>query len=270
VLFGPRLVEPPGEARSNFEVVNGLLRRFGVEHESVHMTDREMVAQTFARSGYPDLEAVAETGFAERAPADAVAHFADGFAWPDGRFRFAPNWAGAAAKKDYVWVCDPAEMPRFADYMAVNEPTDAVHPFRLATSPSRGFLYSTFSETPGSRRRQPGPTVFIHPADAAAAGVAEGDGVVLGNRRGRVELAAALFDGLPRGVLIAEGVFPNAAHRNGQGINTLIGSDPVSPFGGDAIHDAAVWLRRAQPLLSGTSPSGERSPRRRVSALLQR
>jgi anaerobic selenocysteine-containing dehydrogenase len=41
-------------------------------------------------------------------------------------------------------------------------------PFRLATSPSRSFLNSTFTETPGSRRRQPGPTVLVHPADAAA------------------------------------------------------------------------------------------------------
>ena len=37
----------------------------------------------------------------------------------------------------------------------------------------------------------------------------------------------------------------NAAHANGNGINTLIGSDPVKPFGGAAFHDCAVWLRKA-------------------------
>ena len=64
----------------------------------------------------------------------------------------------------------------------------------------------------------------------------------LGNHRGMVELTAQLFDGMQQGVLIAEGVHPNKAHGGGQGINTLIGSDQVPPFGGVAFHDAAVWI----------------------------
>jgi hypothetical protein len=46
------------------------------------------------------------------------------------------------------------------------------------------------------------------------------------------------------GVLIAEGVYPNSAHGTGQGINMLIGSDQIPPFGGAAFHDAAVWIER--------------------------
>lgn len=34
------------------------------------------------------------------------------------------------------------------------------------------------------------------------------------------------------------------AHRDGAGINTLIGSDPVRPFGGAAFQDTSVWLAR--------------------------
>jgi anaerobic selenocysteine-containing dehydrogenase len=85
----------------------------------------------------------------------------------------------------------------------------------------------------------------VHPADAANLGIAEGDRVVVGNARGEVELTATLFDGMQTGVLIAEGLHPNAAHAGGRGINTLIGSDPVKPFGGAAFHDTSVWLRRA-------------------------
>jgi hypothetical protein len=48
-------------------------------------------------------------------------------------------------------------------------------------------------------------------------------------------------------VVIAEGVFPNKAHRGGQGINTLIDATPVAPFGGAAFHDAAVWVRPEHP-----------------------
>jgi anaerobic selenocysteine-containing dehydrogenase len=247
VLYGPKLVEAPGEARSNFRVVSDLLARLGVDDRTLRMTDRDVVAETFRMSRFGELDEIEKSGFVDRERPDHEAHFANGFAWPDGRFRFAPNWQGAADKKGYVWVCEPAEMPRFADYIPTLDPADAEHPFRLATSPSRSFLNSTFSETPGSRRRQPAPTVMVHPEDAVALGIVDGDRVVLGNRRGRVDLTAALFDGLPRGVLVAEGLHPNKAHGNGQGINTLTSATPVRPFGGVAFHDTAVWLRRAEP-----------------------
>ncbi|WP_395814456.1 molybdopterin-dependent oxidoreductase [Devosia sp.] len=245
VLYGPKLVDAPGECRSNFEVVNELLRRLGVEHASLGMTDRDMVAETFRRSGFGELAEVEKTGFVEMPQTDAQSHFAEGFGWPDGRYRFAPNWAGVAAAKGYNWVCDPAEMPRFADHWDVTERVDATTPFRLATSPARAFLNSSFAETPGSQKRHPTPTVMVHPADASRLGIPEGDRVVLGNARGEVELTATLFDGMQTGVLIAEGLHPNAAHVGGRGINTLIGSDPVKPFGGAAFHDTSVWLRRA-------------------------
>ncbi len=245
VLYGPKLVDAPGECRSNFEVVNELLHRLGAEHVSLGMTDRDMVAETFRRSGFGELAEVEKTGFVEMPQTEAQSHFAEGFGWPDGRYRFAPNWHGVAAAKGYNWVCDPIEMPLFADHWDVTERVDATTPFRLATSPARAFLNSSFAETPGSQRRHPTPAVMVHSADASRLGIAEGDRVVLGNARGEVELTATLFDGMQTGVLIAEGLHPNAAHVGGRGINTLIGSDPVKPFGGAAFHDTSVWMRRA-------------------------
>ena len=46
---------------------------------------------------------------------DDEARFANGFAWPDGKFRFRPNWQGAADRKGYLWTIDPAAMPRMVD-----------------------------------------------------------------------------------------------------------------------------------------------------------
>jgi len=245
VLYGPRVIEAPGECRSNFDVVNELLRRLGSDHRSMHLTDREMVAETFRRSGLGDLDEIERTGFVENPQPASRAHFLDGFAWPDGRYRFAPNWQGVFEQGGYNWVCDPAEMPRFADHWEVNEPVEDATPFRLATSPARAFLNSSFSETSGSQKRHPVPTVLVHPDDAAELGISNGDVVRLGNRRGEVELVATLFGGMQRKVLIAEGIHPNSAHRNGVGINTLIGSDPVRPFGGAAFHDTAVRLNKS-------------------------
>jgi anaerobic selenocysteine-containing dehydrogenase len=86
--------------------------------------------------------------------------------------------------------------------------------------------------------------VMMHPDDAAPVSVTDGDLVALGNRRGTVKLHARLFDGVRRGVLIAESVWPNKAFADGRGINTLTGADAIAPFGGAAFHDNKVWLRK--------------------------
>ena len=88
---------------------------------------------------------------------------------------------------------------------------------------------------------------MIHPADAAARGIGEGDWVELGNARGSVQLRAKLFEGVRRGVLIAESIWPNAMHPGGKGINTLTGADAVAPYGGAAFHDNRVALVRIEP-----------------------
>ena len=86
---------------------------------------------------------------------------------------------------------------------------------------------------------------MIHPDDAATLAIADGEMVVLGNRRGEVHLHAKLFDGVRRGVLIAESLWPNSAYADGRGINTLTGADSIAPFGGAAFHDNKVWVRKA-------------------------
>ncbi len=245
ILYGPKIVDAPGEARPNLHVINELARRLGAG-DAVHFarTDTEMVAETFRRSGFGDPADFMAKGYVERARPSQKAHFAEGFGWPDGRFRFAPDWSDVRVKKSADFTCDPADLPRFADFWDINEKTDVEHPFKLATSPARGFLNSTFNETPGSQRREGRPSLLVHPADAAELGTAEGELVKVGNRRGELSLTVRLFAGLPRGVVIAESVHPNKAHKEGRGINTLIGADSSPPFGGAAFHDAAVWVRR--------------------------
>ncbi|NGX94453.1 MAG: molybdopterin oxidoreductase family protein, partial [Candidatus Afipia apatlaquensis] len=98
---------------------------------------------------------------------------------------------------------------------------------------------------PTSLSREQRPTVMIHPDDAAALSIADGDKVILGNERGEIRLHAKSFDGVLRGVLIAESIWPNHAYEDGRGINTLTGADPIAPYGGAAFHDNRVWIRRA-------------------------
>ena len=169
------------------------------------------------------------------APPFAEAHFHHGFPQPDKRFHFAPDWRAIGP--------DWARMPTLPDYMPATDEATPDRPFRMVTAPARQFLNTSFTETPTSRQREGRPTVLLHPADAARAGIADGDRVRLGNARGEVVLHARLFDGLQPGVVVAESVWPNAAFEGGIGINALTSDDPAPPMGGAVFHDTAVWLR---------------------------
>ena len=85
---------------------------------------------------------------------------------------------------------------------------------------------------------------MIEPTDATRMGILDGDVVRIGNGRGEIRLHARIVPGARRGVLIAEGLWPNKAHLDGEGINVLTGADAVAPYGGAAFHDNRVWMRK--------------------------
>ncbi|MCX7889942.1 MAG: molybdopterin-dependent oxidoreductase, partial [Rhodobacteraceae bacterium] len=231
LLFGPKLVEPPGEARENHRVICDLARRLGAEHPGFAMSPREHIDWLLRASGRGDLATLEAARWIDCQPDFATAHYAAGFAWPDGRFRFRPDWPGVPF--DNTGLLGPAaEMPAWPDHWAVTEAPDAAHPFRLVTAPARSFLNSTFQQMPGSVRREGRPTLILAAADAARLGIAAGDRVELGNGRGRVILHAAPAGDHPAGTVVAEGLWPNGAHEGGAGINTLTGADEIAPFGG--------------------------------------
>ncbi len=87
--------------------------------------------------------------------------------------------------------------------------------------------------------------MMVHPDDLDALELIDGDAVVVGNARGQVRLSVKSQIGLQRGVMVAEGIWPNSAYIDGCGINTLTGADQPAPAGGGTFHDIAVWLRKA-------------------------
>lgn len=244
LIYGPKLLEAPGEARENHAVHIELARRLGIEHPGFRMSAREHIDWMLRASGYGTLDKLAADRWSDLQPDFETAHYLNGFGYPDGKFRFRPDWTRVAASNNGPmgpW----SSLPALPDHWAVTEAATEAFPFRLATSPARGFLNSTFNETPGSRRREGRPQVLVHPDDAAALGIGDGERVRMGNARGEVVLHARHFDGVRRGVLVSEGIWPNDAFEDGRGINTLTGADPVAPYGGAAFHDNHVWLRRA-------------------------
>lgn len=246
LMLGPKLVEPPGECRANHAVIAALAARLGAEHPGFGMSANAHIDHCLKTSGRGDLETIARTGFIDIDPPFEAAHYRDGFAHADGKFHFCPDWQKVPLAN--AGLMGPfAAMPLLPDHWAVIEDADALHPFRLVTAPARAFLNSTFNQLPGSLAREKAPSLLMHPEDMAMLALEEGEAAELSNPRGAVILPVRAFTGLRRGVVVAEGLFANNAHRDGKGINTLTGADPVAPYGGAAFHDTRVRIGKAPP-----------------------
>ena len=191
---------------------------------------------TLEKSGLWEAETSWRRGGQDCALPFETAHFLDGFPTPDRRFHFRPDWSRFGGR----W----REMPALPDHFDVIDNPTPEKPFRLVAAPARGFLYSTFSETPTSLARERRPTALLHPDDCDALGAAPGDTLVLGNERGEVRVAAGIRAGQQRGVVVVEGVWPNKRFETGIGINALTSTDPGYPNGGAVFHDTAVWIRK--------------------------
>ena len=53
IQIGRQLIDPPGETRSNHDLVCALAARFGLDHPTFHMTALELADATLRASGYP-------------------------------------------------------------------------------------------------------------------------------------------------------------------------------------------------------------------------
>ena len=242
IQFGQRIVDPPGECRSNHDVICALAMRLGAVHRGFDMSARDIVEWTLKASGWPGLDTLERDHWIDAQPDFRTAHFLDGFGHADGRWHFAPDWA-ARVPAGLVDPTAAASMPALPDHFPAIEQADDVGEFRLVTAPARHFLNSSFNETPTSRRREQRPTVLIHPEDAEALSIGDGATVEVSNERGSVRLHVRLFDGLQRGVTVVESLWPNDAFAGGLGINALTGADPALPAGGAAFHDNRVRIR---------------------------
>ena len=147
IMLGPRLIPPPGECRSNHDALVALAERLGAEHAGFAMTPREIIDWTLQKSGWGTLAELEAKKWHDVQPDFRTAHYLDGFAFPDGKFRFKPDWRHVPWVKSVGLMGPTDEMPALPDHWTVIEEADAAHPFRLATSPARNFLNSTFTET---------------------------------------------------------------------------------------------------------------------------
>ncbi len=223
------VIPPVGESRPNHEVFAELCRRTGVHRETDPETADAIASTILGSSGRGeslrrDLDANRVAFLAEGL---APVQFQDVFPrTPDGKIHLVSE------------VLD-RETPKGL-YTYQEDPGDARHPLALI-SPGTD---RTISSTLGELHRAPVP-LEMHPDDAAARAIREGDRVRVFNALGSVVCQARLDAALRPGVvLLPKGIWSHNT-ENGSTANALA-PDTFTDLGfGACFNDARVEVERA-------------------------
>lgn len=231
-----KIIDAPGECRSNHEVICELAKRLGASDRGFEMTAHEIMEETLSKNGLPSSgKILAQTGF-DLDPGFEESHFLNGFPQGDGKFHFKVDWSKYGPHSQ--------GMPEFPDHWQVTDEVSEEKPYRLVTAPAQNFLNSSFGETKSSRIKEKQPQALIHQKVLQKLGVQTGELVRIGNERGSVLLCAVGVEGQHPDTIVVEGIWPNSAFIEGVGINSLTSAKPGFPNNGAAFHDTSIWLRR--------------------------
>ncbi len=240
VVLNEPAIPPLGEAVSNTELFRRLAARMGFTEPELFADDRTLAAEALA-SGDPafdgiTLDSLAERGWQRLNRAGLEAPFREGrFPTPSGKCRLVnPDLAAQGL--------DP--VPAYIPPREAVAPTPEL-PLALLSPPAHHFLNSSFSAQPSLRAAEGEPTVEIHPDDAAARGLCDGDRARVRNDRGWFFARAVVTDRVRPGVVVAPSIHWNKLVPGRRNANWVT-PDRVADMGGGAtFYDVRVEVERA-------------------------
>jgi anaerobic selenocysteine-containing dehydrogenase len=225
------VVPPAGEARPNHEVFAELCRRTGVARPGDPDTAEAIggVLLRSSRRGEALSRDLERDGIAYLAEGVSPVPFVDAFPkTPDGKIHLVPESLDREAPHG-LYHYEP-------------EPEAAGFPLALI-SPATD---RTISSTLGELHRAAVP-ISIHPADARARGVADGDRVRVFNGRGAVRCRARVDSRIREGVVfLPKGLWSHNT-ESGTTANALAPDTLTDLGGGACFNDARVEIERLGP-----------------------
>ena len=212
-------IEPLGEALPNSEIFRRLAAKMGYTEPAFRESDDELAAQAFAPVGPTakfDWPRLKQAGW-ERLDLPAThAPFAEGrFPTPSGKCEFYSEALARLGIDPLPAYLPPNEGP------TSNLGLAARYPLALISPPARNFLNSTFVNVTSLRSTEGEPTLEIHPDDAAARAIGDGDSVRVFNDRGSLRLRASVSDRARRGCVVALSIWWKKLAADGRNANEV-------------------------------------------------
>ena len=243
LVINEAAIAPLAEAKCNTEVFRLLAARMGFDDECFRDSDEEIARQALA-SQHPALDGITLEGLREHGwmrlnVPETYAPFADGnFPTASGKCEFYSEQLasmGLPAVPDFI---PPRESRRSAPAVA------ARYPLALISPAAHAFLNSSFANLSKQLRQEAHPFIEIHPDDAAARNITDGERVRAFNARGACELTAHVTTRARPGVVIAPSVWWNKLSPGGTGINQLTSQQLTDIGRGATFYDALVEVEK--------------------------
>lgn len=234
-----KVVEPPAEVKPETEIYHALARRLGFSEEELRgripgPSDAEVEAFLSEKlAPFPGLtlERLAEgpvlaPGTEEVAFRDLI------FPTPSGRIEILSREAGER------WGVDA--LPRHVESVEAGR-CESRYPLHFMTPNTKNGIHSQFHNLALIRRIDPGPVLSMHPSDAAARLIREGDRVRVFNDCGELRLPVRFDHGLRPGCVST----PNGYWiQRGGTVNFLSCARETDMGYGAAFHENRVEVER--------------------------
>jgi anaerobic selenocysteine-containing dehydrogenase len=231
--YGHRAVAPFGQARSNAAVAQALAARMGLEDPIFRMSEDQIVQELF-RGATGTVEQVDAASLRDAGPINIAPKGGQQFRTASGKLEF---YSETMAKQG---------LPPMPDWSPdAQEEADAARwPLRLLTAPGYFQSHTAFSPVAFLREREGDPCCVLHPDEARARGLADGQQVRLFNDLGAMGLVLRVSDEVQPGVVLVPGQRPDDEAVSGT-INLLC-SDRYTDMGEGATYqstflDVAAW-----------------------------
>ena len=245
-IFMQKAIEPVGECRNDLDIFTALARRLGID--GYNDKTEEAWLRDLTADAIDDFDTFRARGLARLpAPEDAVAFAREirdpeqhPFTTPSGKIEIYSMTL--AAKPDPYGLGPISPIPTW-----IPDAQTPTHPLRLVSPKSRARTHSIHDNQPVLSRADR-DDVWIHPADAAARGIAHGERVRVFNDRGATHLPARVTDRIAPGVVsIKEGVWftPDATGQDTRGCANVLIEDRASPAGASPFNTCFVEVARA-------------------------
>ena len=227
-------IQPLGESKPNTQIFRLLAQRMGFDEPYFKDSDEELVGQALNGMENVNLEELKSNGWVSLQVGEAP--FAKGgFPTPSGKCEL---YSERLKHLDPLPTYIPPREDRLSNPALAKE-----YPLVLISPPAHHFLNSTFVNL--FNQKEVGPTLEIHPSDAATRHVQDGVPVEIFNTRGSFLAKAVVTDRTRPGVVSAPSVWWSKLVPGGRNANSTTSEEITDIGGGATFYDNLVNVRLA-------------------------
>jgi anaerobic selenocysteine-containing dehydrogenase len=242
--YNAAAIAPLGEAKSNWDVMRLLAAALGHDEPWLRQSAQEVIREVVdaTRATNPLLEDVT----LERLQAEGTVPFTftPEASVPFSDLRF-PTPSGKVELRSEALAAQGLDpLPDYQEPGEFAARPEGDTRLTLISAAAHHFVSSSLANQPGLLAKEGEPYVELHPADAAARGIAYGDVVEVASARGSCQLRAVVTDAVRQGVAIAPKGRWARLGADGRNINWTT-SDALADLAGQStFHSNLVDVRR--------------------------